>query len=121
MRPAFSDDEQDELNLAHLRGLGLTGPPVFPRVMAYVFADRAHRDRLIVAVTDEPAVRGTKAQTGLVNGMSGATLTCVGVRHATESELSMPDRRHILSEVRRSRIQRIRRSDRDDRRRTGRS
>jgi hypothetical protein len=101
---AFVDEAQDDLNLAHLLGLGVTGTPIFPRVMSYVFCDRANPDRLLVAVTDEPAVMGTKTNTGLLNGISGATLRCVGVRHSTESELAMADGRHIFYEVRRSRI-----------------
>jgi len=101
---AFSDDAQDDLNLAHLLGLGITGTPIFPRVMSYVFADRAEPDRLLVAVTDEPAVMGTRTNTGLLNGISGATLTCVAVRHSTESELAMADGRHIFYQVKRSRF-----------------
>ena len=101
---AFADESQEDLNLAHLLGLGITGTPIFPRVMSYVFEDRANPDRLMVAITDEPAVMGARTQTGLLNGISGATLKCVGVRHSTESELQMADGRHLFYEVKRSRF-----------------
>ena len=99
---AFADNEQDDLNLAHMLGMGLTGASAFPQVLAYVFADRSDADRLIVAVTDEPAVMGARTNTGLINGMSGAMLKCIGVRQPSEFERQMADGRHLFYEVRRS-------------------
>ena len=99
---AHCDDEQADLNLAHMLGMGITGESAFPKILSYVFADRSNPDRLIVAVTDEPAVIGTRTQTGLINGMSGAMLKCIGVRSPSEFERQMADCRHLFYEVLRS-------------------
>ena len=97
------DPEQEDLNLAHLVGLGLVGAPVFPEIMAYIFTDRSKPEHLFTMVTDEPAVMGTKTDTGLLNGMCGATLECIGVRPATSWETKMADGRHLFYHLTRSR------------------
>ena len=93
---AAIDPDQDDLNLAHLMGLGLTGSPVFPQVLAYLFTDRSRPDHIFTMVTDEPAVIGTRTNTGLLNGMVGATLRCIGVRPPTSWETKMADGRHLF-------------------------
>ena len=100
---AAIDPDQEDLNLAHLVGLGLVGAPVFPQILSYLFTDRSKPEHLFTMVTDEPAVMGTKTDTGLLNGMCGATLECIGVRPATSWEIKMADGRHLFYHLTRSR------------------
>lgn len=93
---ALFDKEQRGLNLAHLMAFGITGGPVFPRVMAYMFDDVARPDDRVVMITDTPSVIGTKTSTGLLNGTLGATYRCVGVRTPTPWEMAMADGRHFF-------------------------
>lgn len=93
---AYVDDEQGNLNLAHLMGFGITGGPVFPQVMAYLFDDVATPGDRFIMVTDTPSVIGTNTNTGLLNGAVGATLRCRGVRNATSWETRMADGRHLF-------------------------
>jgi 3'-phosphoadenosine 5'-phosphosulfate sulfotransferase (PAPS reductase)/FAD synthetase len=97
------DPDQDDLNLAHLLGLGMTGSPAFPTTLAYIFTDRSKPDHLFTMVTDEPAVMGTRTNTGLLNGMVGATLKCIGVRPASHWEVTIADGRHLFYHLSRER------------------